>query len=219
MDKIPAYMEEAKRHNIRLLFTHLLSDYLIVTRDPVTKLSDLRGKKIRTWGKELPALFSAAGAIGVTAFIPEVYENLQRGVVDGTVLNTDGCVAYKLYEVAKHITEVVIWQGPAWGTFINENVWQKLSSDHQQLFLQTAQKAREKEITMTYNADIQARKVLNENGVQFHQFPEEDLVKWKKAAPDFRADFVKEMEKQGKGQAARDMINVWNDIRKWVTCP
>jgi len=219
MEKIPAFMEEANSHNIRPLFFHLLSNYMLVTRDPVTKLSDLKGKKIRTWGKDMPRLMKAAGAIGVTKFVPELYENLQRGVIDGTLFNTDSAVSYKLYEVAKHITEVVIWQGPAWGCFINEGVWQKLSPQHQKIFLETAERARAKEITATKAADIEARKQLKAQGVQFHKMPEEDVAKWINSAPDFRADWVKEMEKKGKGQAARDTIILWDDMRRWIVCP
>jgi TRAP-type C4-dicarboxylate transport system substrate-binding protein len=219
MERIPAFMEEAKSNNIRPLFFHLLSNYMLVTRDPVEKLSDLKGKKIRTWGKDMPRLMKAAGAIGVTKFVPELYENLQRGVIDGTLFNTDSAVSYKLYEVAKHITEVVIWQGPAWGCFINEDVWQKLSPQHQKIFLETAERARAKEITATAAADIEARKTLKSHGVQFHKMPEEDVAKWINSAPDFRADWVKEMAKKGKGQAASDTIKLWDDMRRWIVCP
>lgn len=219
MDNIPAFMEEAKSQNIRPLFFHLLSNYMLVTREPVAKLSDLKGKKIRTWGKDMPRLMKAAGAIGVTKFVPELYETLQRGVIDGTLFNTDSAVAYKLYEVAKHITEVVIWQGPAWGTFINEDVWQKLSPAQQKIFLETAEIARAKEITATQAADIAARKVLKAQGVQFHQLPAADVAKWINSAPDFLADWIKTMEKKGKGQAARDTIKLWSDMRRWIVCP
>ena len=219
MEKIPAFMEEAKSHNIRPLFFHLLSNYMLVTRDPVTKLSDLNGKKIRTWGKDMPRLMKAAGAIGVTKFVPELYENLQRGVIDGTLFNTDSAVSYKLYEVAKHFTEVVIWQGPAWGCFINEDVWQNLSPQHQKIFLETAERARAREITATQAAAIEARKILKSQGVQFHKMPEADVARWINTAPDFRADWVKEMEKKGKGQAARDTIKLWDEMRRWIVCP
>lgn len=219
MEKIPAFMEEAKSNNIRPLFFHLLSDYMLVTRDPVTKLSDLKGKKIRTWGKDMPRLMSAAGATGVTIFVAEFYENLQRGVIDGSLFNTDGCVSYKIYEVAKNMTEVVIWQGPAWGCFINENVWQKLSPQNKKIFIETAERARAREIIATKEADIEARKILSDHGMKFHKMPEEDVAKWIESAPDFRAEWVAEMEKQGKGQAAKDTIKLWDEMRRWIVCP
>ncbi|HUV59902.1 MAG TPA: C4-dicarboxylate TRAP transporter substrate-binding protein [Desulfatiglandales bacterium] len=220
MDEIPAFMEESLRHNIRPLFFHLLNDYFLVTREPVKRLSDMKGKKIRAWGNQMPRLFAAAGGMGVSVFIAEVYETLQRGVADGTIINTDGCVAYKLYEVAKHITEYpTIWQGPAWGCYINEKVWQKLPPDHKKIFLETAERARKRELTVTYKADTEARKTLKAHGVQFHKMPEEDVAKWKEATPDFRAEWVNKMEKKGKGQAARDTIKLWDNIRRWVVCP
>jgi TRAP-type C4-dicarboxylate transport system substrate-binding protein len=219
MDKIPAFKEEEQRNNIRVLFFHLLNPYLLVTKEPVTALPDLEGKKFRTWGEDLPLLFKAAGATPVTIFMPEIYENLQRGVIDGCPFCVDLVVSYKLYEVAKHITEVVIWEGPAWGLWISEDTWQKLSPEHQRVLLETAERARKKEITTTAEAEVSARKFLKEKGVTFHEFPAQELAKWKNACPDFYEVWIKKMEKMGQGDAARQTVDLWKDMRRWIVCP
>jgi TRAP-type C4-dicarboxylate transport system substrate-binding protein len=216
IDKIPAFMEEAQKQQIRPIFFHLLNPYLLNTREPIKKLEDLKGKKIRTWGEDLPRLFQAAGAVPVNIFMPEIYENLQRKVIDGCPFGVDMVLSYKLQDVAKHITEVVIWEGPAWGVWISEKSWQKVSPTDQMRILQIAEKARERELKTTAEAEGRARETLKAEGVQFHAFPAEDLTRWKKASPDFFNDWIEKMTKLGKGEAAKQAVALWKEMREKI---
>jgi TRAP-type C4-dicarboxylate transport system substrate-binding protein len=219
MTKVPAFQQEGQKNGVKPLFFHLLNPYMLVTKEPVTKLADLKGKKIRTWGEDMPRLVKAAGGTPVTIFLPELYENLQRGVIDGCPFSVDFVVTYKIYEVAKHITEVVMWEGPAWGVFFSEKSWKKLSPAHQKIITETADRARELEITKTAEAGVAARKLLLEKGVQFHKFPAEELAKWQAANPDFFADWIAKMKKRGQEKDAVQTVELWKDMRSWIVCP
>lgn len=219
MEKIPAFQEEAKRNKVVPIFFHLLNPYLLVTREPVNALDDLKGKKIRTWGEDMPRLVKAAGGTPVTIFLPELYENLQRGVIDGCPFSVDFIQTYKIYEVAKYVTEVVMWEGPAWGVFFSQKSWDKLSAKHQQIIMDVAERARKLELTKTAEAGITARKFLEDKGVKFSAFPAAELAKWQKANPDFYGDWIKKMEKQGKGAEAKQTVELWKDLRSWINCP
>jgi len=219
MEKIPAFQQEAKQNKVVPIFFHLLNPYLLVTRDPVTKREDLKGKKIRTWGEDMPRLVQAAGGTPVTIFLPELYENLQRGVIDGCPFSVDFIQTYKIYEVAKYVTEVVMWEGPAWGVFFSEKAWNNLSADQKKLVINVAERARKLELTKTAEAEIAAREFLKAQGVQFSEFPPEELAKWQAANPDFFGDWVKKMEGLGKGAEAKQTVDLWKDILSWVNCP
>ena len=211
--------KEAKRNKVVPIFFHLLNPYLLVTREPVNTLDDLKGKKIRTWGEDMPRLVKAAGGTPVTIFLPELYENLQRGVIDGCPFSVDFIQTYKIYEVAKYVTEVVMWEGPAWGVFFSQKSWDKLSAEHQQIIMDVAERARKLELTKTAEAGIAARKFLEEKGVKFSAFPAAELARWQKANPDFYGDWIKKMEKQGKGAEAKQTVELWKDLRSWINCP
>lgn len=219
MAKVPAFTEEAAANGIRPLFFHLLNPYLLVSREPITGLDGLSGKKIRTWGEDMPRLIQAAGGVPKTIFLPELYENLQRGVIDGAPFSLDLMVTYRIYEVARHVTEVVLWEGPAWGVWISARTWAELTAAERGVIREAAEKARRRELALTAEAAVEARGVLLGKGVAFHPFPAGDLARWQQANPDFFGDWIRKMAARGKADAARDTVRLWKEIRKNTPCP
>lgn len=213
LEKVPAFQEEAKRNGVKPIFFHVLNPYLLICKHPVRTLEDLKGKKMRTWGEDMPKLAKAAGATPVTLFLPELYEGLQRGVIDCAPFSMDYIHAYKLHEVAKYMTEVVTWEGPTHATWISLEKWNGLSPDVQKVMLQVAEEAKVKDLQMLAEAEQNARKTLAAAGVEFIKFPESELKRWVAANPDFFADWVAKMEKLGQGDGARQTVNFWKELR------
>ncbi len=220
LSNIPDLMEEAKAHGVRPLFFHLLNPYLLVSKTPIKNLSDLKGKRIRTWGDQLPDLFRAAGAKPVPLFLPDLYSAMAQGVIDGCPFSVDLVISYKLHELARHITNVVIWEGPSWGVWISSSAWDKLSSKHQQIFAETAERARQKELLPTLEAERDAKAFLMYQGVKFHDFPPEDRAEWQTRSPDFLDRFIQNSTEKGKERAARKMVDLWKKTVDLVqSCP
>ncbi len=213
VEELPALMAEAEANGVRPLFFHALTPYRLQSREPIVNLADLEGKKVRVWGAYLPALFQAAGAAPVTMLLPEVYEGLQRGVVDVVPFNPEFALNYRTYEVAPHFTEVIVWAGPGWGVWISTAAWRELSEAHQAALLAAAEDARLHELTLLAEEEAAARALLAERGVVFHPFPETELAAWRERAPDFMAQFVETMETRGEGEAARRMAALWRALR------
>ncbi|SDN56539.1 TRAP-type C4-dicarboxylate transport system, substrate-binding protein [Lutimaribacter pacificus] len=66
--------------------------------------ADLDGLKLRSPSKFGSELFGMAGASGVGIPAPQVYENLERGVVAGAVWVMDAYRTFRLNEVAPNVT-------------------------------------------------------------------------------------------------------------------
>jgi len=214
LEKVPAFQDEARAAGLKPLFFHHLNAYQLICREPVKGFADLKGRKIRTWGEDMPRLMQAAGATPVTMFLPELYENLQRGVIDCAPFAVDWIQNYKTYEVAKYITEVTVWQGPTWGVWMNAKRWDQLSDKQKQIVLQVAEEANQRDLQAVQEAGEKARTFLLQQGVQFIPFPESERQKWIKASPDFFADWIVKMEKLGKGAAARQTVAMWKELRE-----
>ena len=113
--EVPGYMEEARENGVRPLFFHVLNPYLLVSVDPITTLDQMQGVKMRTWGSHMPRMVQAAGGTAVTLSLPDIYEALSRGVVDAAPFAVDLVVTYNIFEVAKNVSEITLWDGPTWG--------------------------------------------------------------------------------------------------------
>jgi len=214
LQQVPAFDEEARANGIKPLFFHHLNPYVLICKQPVRSVADLKGRKIRTWGEDMPRLMQAAGATAVTMFLPELYENLQRGVIDCAPFAVDWIQNYKTYEVAKYITEVTIWQGPTWGVWMNLKRWESLSDKNKKIVMQVAEEANARDLKAVGDAEETARAFLKQQGVQFLAFPESERQKWLQASPDFFADWIAKMEKLGKGAQARQTVAIWKELRE-----
>ncbi len=212
IDEVPAYRAEQEANGIRLISMHIINPYIPISKKPILSVGDMSGLKIRTWGKHMPRMAEAADATPVSMSVPEIYENLSRGVIDASPFAIDLMVTYKLYEVAKHVSDVTLWCGPSYGIWINEDAWAKLTSEQQNVILEVYEEAKALDLEKANAAASEAREQLSELGVEFHVMPEEEKRAWKEALPDFFGEWIAEMEAAGKGEDAKKSVEIWNEV-------
>ena len=210
--EVPGYMEEARENGVRPLFFHVLNPYLLVSVEPITTLDQMQGVKMRTWGSHMPRMVQAAGGTAVTLSLPDIYEALSRGVVDAAPFAVDLIVTYNIFEVAKNVSEITLWDGPTWGVWISEAGWSKLTPEQQEIFKTVAEEARVRDLEAVRAAASSSKELLVEKGVAFHEFSAADAQAWKGALPDFFAEWIVEMEARGKGEAARQATTIWTEV-------
>lgn len=212
MTEVQSFEDEARENGVKTLFFHHLNAYQLVCKEQIKGVADMQGKKMRTWGKALPRAVEAVGATPVTLFLPEIYEGLARGTVDCIPFSVDLMVNYKIYEVAKHIHEITIWQGPTNGTWISLNAWEKLTPEQQKIMQEVSLEAMHKDRDVTIASGEAAIEELKAKGVQFHEFPAEEEAKWRAANPDFFGDFIAEMAEKGRGADAEKTVMIWKEV-------
>lgn len=91
------------RHGVHLLATVPYTAQVFFCREPVQQLEDLKGRKIRTRGRNMADFISALGGSPVTIPFAEVIPALQTGVVDCAVSGIGSGNSAKWYDVAKHL--------------------------------------------------------------------------------------------------------------------
>jgi TRAP-type transport system periplasmic protein len=132
------YFQPANEYKgVKLLgvFTHGPGQMFSVKK-PVTSVADLAGMKIRTGGGIAEA---AAKALGASPFVkpaPESYELLSSGVADGTFFPIESIKSFNLDKVVKYATFFPGgFYSSAFGFFMNEDKWNKLSKQDQDAIL------------------------------------------------------------------------------------
>jgi TRAP-type C4-dicarboxylate transport system substrate-binding protein len=81
--EFPVYRQEMNRAGVEWLFQQPLGEYFLSGASPeCDSLASLKGKKIRSFGADIPKAFTAIGAVPVTVAPTDIYEALQRGTLD-----------------------------------------------------------------------------------------------------------------------------------------
>lgn len=93
---------------------------------PIDGIEDLKGLKIRAYTPAMATLVESLGGISVTLAFPEVYQGLQRGVIDCAISGSMAGNTAKWPEVSTHFYPLTI----GWGIqahVVNLDFWKKLS--------------------------------------------------------------------------------------------
>jgi len=190
--EFPVYNQEMDRAGVVWLFQQPLGEYYLsgpnAECDSVAKL---KGKKIRSFGADIPKAFTAIGAVPVTVAPTDIYEALQHGTLDYSFINPGNIQSFRLVEVGKnHCGPVMAITGH--NITISKRTWGRLPKEIQQVFRD--QSAKTMDDYLAWVGDFESKAVANikEKGGTFKPFPAAELKKWKSDSPDFLAQWEKD---------------------------
>ena len=190
--EFPIYNQEMDRAGVVWLFQQPLGEYYLSGPTPdCDSVAKLKGKKIRSFGADIPKGFSAIGAVPVTVAPTAIYESIQHGTLDFSFINAGNIQQYKLVEVAKHhCGPVMALTGH--NVTMGKRTWSRLPPDIQKVFRDQA--AQTMKDYLAWVGDFEAKAVANIKaaGGTFTPFPAEELKKWKASAPDFLSTWEKD---------------------------
>jgi TRAP-type C4-dicarboxylate transport system substrate-binding protein len=96
---------------------------------PLRTLEDLKGLKIRTPSAAQSAQLDALGATPIDMPVTQIYNNLDRGVIDASMIPMSAALDFKLIEVAKHYTvDAPLGRSP-FLVAMNKGRYEKLPAD------------------------------------------------------------------------------------------
>ena len=99
-----AMMDEFK--DIHLMFIAIVAPYQLHMRKPIDKLTDIKGMRIRIAGHAATEAMKKFGGIPAPMPVTMQYENLQKGVIDGSAATWATLLPFKLIEVTSFHYEV-----------------------------------------------------------------------------------------------------------------
>ncbi|MBI2832503.1 MAG: TRAP transporter substrate-binding protein DctP [Chloroflexi bacterium] len=163
--------------NFQYLFGMQGAPYDLFSRSLVKVPADLKGMKIRGAGGVMSRWVEAEGAIAVSMASAEQVVALQKGVIDGTMIQAASVAAMKLYEVTKfqNVIHLSTWYGPMATTTAT---WNKLPADVQKIVKDIAQAASENIGRVYDEQGAVAMKEFPKLGVQIYNPTADDMAKW-----------------------------------------
>ena len=139
----------------------------LYTKEPVRKIEDLKGMKIRVQGNPLFIdMMNAMGGNGVAMDTGEIFSALQTGVIDGAENNPPTMLEHNHYQSAKYytLTGHLILPEPV---VMSKTTWNKLTPEQQALVKKLAKEAQLEERQL-WDAKVAAsEEKLKAAGVEF----------------------------------------------------
>lgn len=110
-DEYPEVLEDYSDVKLLAVFSHDVGE-LFSTDRPILSADDVKGLTVRTTGPKLSAAIKALGGTPVDMPGNEIYDALDRGVVDAYMIASTGPGVLGLSELTSHVTDLGIFVGP-----------------------------------------------------------------------------------------------------------
>lgn len=198
--EIPEFKAELKKFNqMPLLATAGLPGAFLSTK-PITKISDLKGRKWRASSRWVLAFLKNAGATPVSVPWADVYMALQTGTIDGVLTNYDGAAMTKLDEPGQNILVAKeLWWATPFLHLVNLDFWAGLPKDVQDGILKASAGASEQFGKAYDDAFEQILGTMKKAGRKVSIAGADELAKWEQAAgaQEQAKVWVKELQEAG----------------------
>ncbi len=209
--EMPVFKNELDKFRVHFLFHQPLGSYFLTGPDGgCTDLANLEGKKIRSFGADIPKIHAAVGAVPVSVGVGDVYEALQTGSLDYSFLNAGNILSNKLYEPGKFscgpvmsITGHLIVMG--------KKTWNRLPADIQKIMTEEAMKSGKEYIEWIDNAESEAQKAAEAEGAVFKPIDADTMAEWRDKTPDLLQNWVDSMKERGRGDEAEAVAASWRE--------
>ena len=132
--KQPAVEAEFAEHNLKVVSAAVTEPYSLLCTKPSETLAQTTGLRARTAGATRNAELAALGLTAVNLPPDDVYDGMQRGVIDCTVAAKSLMSTYGLWEVAPYFTPVGITPALRVNA-MNLDVWNALPPDVQKVMM------------------------------------------------------------------------------------
>jgi TRAP-type C4-dicarboxylate transport system substrate-binding protein len=195
-EELPAVQNEYRDVKVLAIWTHDLGQ-LYTTSKPVRILEDLRGLKIRAPGPVQTSMLRALGAVPLNMPAGEMYDALERGVVDGLVTGNSAIKSYRLEKLVKHATLAQFYVATMI-VAMNQQRYKKLSSEDRTLV--DSLTGRRMAMLGAKNYDDEADDgldALKKAKANIYQLTGAETERWKQAAGQVSREWIKEMQTKG----------------------
>jgi TRAP-type C4-dicarboxylate transport system substrate-binding protein len=213
--------KELDDSNLQFIFSIASSPHHLLTKEPLSALSDLQGRTIRTYGSFMPTLFQSVGASTVNMPSDELYTAMERSVVDGAYSLPAFFLSSSMGEVAKQLTLVGNGTTPplnaGYHLTMNKDVWDGLSAATKKAFLEAGRTAEVQYSKESVPAD--EKKAIDAMASDFNvdvvEMSESDIDVWSEKFPDVWADLAKDLD--GQGLPGSDMVKRYKELAAMST--
>ncbi len=202
------YLNDTDLKDYKPILLHVHAGFLFQTKDPVTKMADLKGMKLRAAARSGVWLLEALGATGLGMPLNAIPPALSKGVIDGVTLPYEIAPAVKTQDLVSNFSTLAGPQ-PRLGTnvftfLMNKKSYDGLSADMKRV-IDDNSGGNIAEWAGNNWAAIEEpglKVVQSKKKNKFHVIPESEVEKMRAAAAPVFERWYREVAKDGIDGAA-----------------
>ncbi len=205
-----------------------LSPYVLAAAEPIESLSDLEGLRARVTVPKVAEAFEELGASTTFTDSAEVYESVQRGLLDAVSFPFDLIVGTGVYEVAPHVTGFGRDVNNVGTLVLSLEQFEQLSPEDQQVIYDVSDEFLDQSVAALDAANSEACDALLESGGSSRMIPDDELEEFAQTLGDsgveqWREDAiasgVSEADADAFLQAYRDAQAMFADVAEAYVHP
>ena len=178
---------------------------ILSKNEPIKRPEDMKGKKVRVFGKTLGEFVKAVGGAPTLMSGSKQFLAYQRGTVDAGMTGLTTIPSRKLYQVMDYVT-LTNHADIEFLVLINEKVWQGLS-DKERAVIEKAGRRVEKELRDKM-AQLEAEALEFARGkMKVVELSPEDLAAWKEATRSVVDTYI-----QNAGPLGKQLVEAANQL-------
>jgi len=158
---------------------------------PLKTPDDIKGKKVRVFGKTLGSFIESVGGSPTLISGSEQYLAYQRGTVDAGMTGVSGVKSRSLWQVMDTIT-VTNHADIEFVVVVNNDFWNGLPEKHKELISAAAAKAEQDVRDRVAQIEADAYKVATDNGMAVYELSEEEVSAWKAGSQPVLDQYLKD---------------------------
>lgn len=197
-ETIPALRDELAAANVAppLIFGPL-SPYVLLSREPLERVEDLRGKRVAFTPVEYVPIFRAVDAVPILSPAASFYERLGLGVVDAVAISVEILWLFRLHELAPHVVDLALNTPTTVSAFVNLDYWKALAPEDRAHFEAAGRRAEARYLELLEVEVRRARQGLADVGVEIAALDDETLRAWRAAMPPLARQWADRMDRRG----------------------
>jgi len=183
--------------DVKVLILHAHGPGILHTKFPVSKLEDLKGRKIRATGLA-SKIVTAFGAAPIGTAMGETYDALRTGVAEGAMAPAEALQGWKWGEVVSYTIQNF---GSAYTTamfvVMNKAKWNSLPKDVQKVFEDVSAEYTKKQAQLWDAIDKEGYDFLKSKGQKVVQLSAQEDARWAKAVLPLLDEYAKGANAKG----------------------
>jgi len=163
---------------VKVLYLHAHGPGFLHSKAPISNLDDLKGRKIRASGIA-NTIITSLGGVPVGTTMPETYDALRTGIVEGSVGPMEALKGWKWGEV---VSSTTLNYASAYSTalfvIMNKEKWAALPPDVQKVFTEVSREWAVKQGKTWDEIDAEGMEFVKARGNKIINLSPEEDAKW-----------------------------------------